>query len=49
MMFETSKVILKIEKRCCVFEDNCYICASNIIIIIILFLTKNLHFTVGSV
>ena len=24
MMFETSKHVLKTEKRCCVFKHNCY-------------------------
>ena len=28
-MFETSKHVLKTEKRCCVFKDNCFICANK--------------------
>ena len=27
MMFETSKHVPKTEKRCCVFENNRFICA----------------------
>ena len=31
MMFETSEHVLKSEKRCCVFKDNCFICANKTI------------------
>ena len=31
MMFEASKHVPKTEKRCCVFKDNCYICANKTI------------------
>ena len=29
IMFETSKHVPKTEKRCCVFKDNCFICANK--------------------
>ena len=28
-MFETSKHVPETEKRCCVFKDNCSICANK--------------------
>ena len=31
MMFETSKHVPKTEKRCCVFENNRFICANKTI------------------
>ena len=34
MMFETSKLILKIEKLCCVFEDNNDVASTNVTIIV---------------
>ena len=34
MMFETSKHVPKTEKRCCVFENNRFICANKTILII---------------
>ena len=35
MMFETSKHVPKTEKRCCVFENNRFICANKTVLIII--------------
>ena len=31
-MFQTSKHVPKTEKRCCVFKDNCFICANKTIL-----------------
>ena len=31
LMFETSKHITKTDKCCCVFKDNCFICANRTI------------------
>ena len=33
MMFETSKHVPKTEKRCCVFENNRFVCANKTIYI----------------
>ena len=43
MMFETLKHVPKTEKRCCVFENNRFICANKTIFKVILTVTIRSH------